>query len=69
MGKAFSDIERFDGSNTSGVFRVRWSKAYFYYVTEAGTTVSIPLMNGDWKKAISAREMEASYRGGYYYHT
>jgi hypothetical protein len=40
IGEAFPDMERFDRSSTSGVFRVKWSKDFFYYVTELGTTVS-----------------------------
>jgi hypothetical protein len=56
MGKVFSDMQRFDGSNISGVFRVYFSKVHYYYVTEPAKTVPMPHMRGDWKKAISARE-------------
>jgi hypothetical protein len=57
MSKWFSDFERFNGDNISGVFRVKFSKKFYYYVTDPCTTAVMPLMDKAWRSAIHSREI------------
>jgi hypothetical protein len=46
-------IERFDGSNTTGVFRLTFQKRKYYYVTNQNTQVLYPKpLDTNWKKAV-----------------
>ena len=46
-------IERFDGSNTTGVFRLTFQKRKYYYVTNQNAQVLYPKpLDTNWKKAV-----------------
>ena len=48
-------IERFDGSNTTGVFRVTFQKQKYYYVTNQNAQVSYPKpLDNKWKADVLA---------------
>ena len=48
-------IERFDGSNTTGVFRVTFQKQKYYYVTNQNAQVSYPKpFDNKWKTDVLA---------------
>jgi hypothetical protein len=48
-------IERFDGSNTTGVFRVTFQKQKYYYVTNQNAQVSYPKpLDSEWKGNVLA---------------
>ena len=46
-------IERFDGSNTTGVFRLTFQKCMLYYVTKENLQVQYPKpLDATWKAAV-----------------
>ena len=48
-------IERFDGTNTTGVFRVTFQKEKYYYVTNQNAQVSYPnALDKEWKADVLA---------------
>ncbi|KAI2491823.1 hypothetical protein MHU86_22729 [Fragilaria crotonensis] len=48
-------IERFDGSNTTGVFRVTFQKQKYYYITKQNAQVSYPKpLDNKWKADVLA---------------
>jgi hypothetical protein len=48
-------MSRFDGSNTTGVFRVTFQNKFFYYFTQESNQVRYPVpLNGAWKDKVMA---------------
>jgi len=47
MSNAFMDLECFN-CNHSGVFRVRYKRVFFYYITDPGRSIVQPIMTPDW---------------------
>jgi hypothetical protein len=46
-------IERFDGSNATGVFRLTYQKCKFYYITNESLQVQYPKpLDANWKAAV-----------------
>ena len=56
--EAYKDaVNKFDGSNETGVFCVLFSKRWFYYVTKKGGQIRYPSpLNVQWKVAVLAAE-------------
>jgi hypothetical protein len=54
---------RFDGSNTTGVFRVTYKNRQFYFVTERKEQASYPChLDARWKESVDAIADEALTR-------
>ena len=46
-------MTRFDGTNPTGVFRVKYARQYFYYFTEKQRQVEYPApLNNTWKDRV-----------------
>ena len=46
-------MTRFDGTNPTGVFRVKYARQYFYYFTEKQRQIEYPTpLNNSWKDRV-----------------
>jgi hypothetical protein len=51
----YESMTHFDGSNTTGVFRVKYQKKYFYFFTDRNKQVSYPFpWNDEWRDRVIA---------------
>jgi hypothetical protein len=54
----FISCESFDGSNSTGVFRCKYSKTWYYYVTDPGEQIPYPVMDDQWFDKVRPYEKE-----------
>ena len=53
IGKKYPDCQRYDGSNTSGVYRVIFSKTYYYYLAKnKNNKPEYPSGTAAWKRQV-----------------
>ena len=45
-------ISRYDGTNTTGIFRLTFQRAMFYMVTDKNKQVPYPPLDDSWKEAV-----------------
>jgi hypothetical protein len=59
MGKSKGDFDgqmmsRYDGTNTTGIFQVRFQQTMYYIVTDKGKQIPYPQLDKKWKEGVLA---------------
>ena len=57
MGRSRGDfdgqmISRYDGTNTTGIFRLKFQQAVYYFVIDKGKQIPYPQLDQSWKEGV-----------------
>ncbi len=58
----YKTIDRFDGSNSPGLFQVKYTKQSYYIILQRGEQAEYPLFDKQWKEEVNRMKNLISFR-------